>query len=215
MPDPLHHFDREVRKEGFAHLCGVDEVGRGPLAGPVVAAAVILDPSRPVHGLADSKALTPKRRSELEDQLRGMAVAIGVGCAEPSEIDSLNILKATFLAMERALENLGASFDLLLIDGNQRLPGFCFPQKTVVKGDARSASIAAASIIAKEHRDRLMLGYGTSLPGYFLEANMGYGTAEHLAAIKKLGPSPIHRKTFRGVREHLPGTLKNGLLFEF
>lgn len=204
--------DQQVREEGHRRLCGVDEVGRGPLAGPVVAAAVVLDPENPISGLNDSKKLSAKKRAALEPEIFERALALGVGLCSPQEIDQLNILQATFVAMRRAVEAIEPLPDFLLVDGNKEIRGLALPQRTLVKGDSRSAVIAAASIIAKEHRDRLMAGYAEKYPGYGFDAHAGYPTAAHLEAVRTLGPCPIHRATFKGVKEHLPGATTQGAL---
>ena len=181
--------------EGIEIICGVDEAGRGPLAGPVCAAAVILPPHIEIPGLNDSKKLTDKRRRELMPVIKEKAIAWGVGFASHQEIDEINILQATFLAMERAIENMHVRPDLALIDGN-REKDFGIPVKTVVKGDSRSASIAAASVIAKVTRDDLMLIEAEKYPAYGFEIHKGYGTKAHYEALRNHGPSPIHRMTF-------------------
>ncbi len=213
MGGALHAFDDEIRRSGALRLCGVDEAGRGPLAGPVVAAAVILLPDRAPAGLDDSKKLKPARRAELEAEIRSSGAYVGIGVSDVQEIDATDILSAALAAMARAIGALTPAPDLVLVDGNQSLRGVSIPHRTIVKGDSLSASIAAASIIAKEHRDRMMTAYATLHPGYGFEENAGYGTGAHLKAIARLGPSPIHRKTFRGVREHLPGAIRPGFLF--
>lgn len=188
-------------------VAGIDEVGRGPLAGPVVAAAAHIPPalySDPlISEVNDSKKLSIARRDAIAARLRE-AIPFGIGVAEVEEIDRINILQATFLAMGRAIEALGAGLgvppDLCLVDGN-RLPKLAIPARTVVKGDQRSASIAAASIIAKVHRDAIMAAFAERYPGYGWERNAGYGTAQHLAALATLGPTPHHRRSFRPVRD--------------
>ena len=182
-------------EEGYKIVCGVDEAGRGPLAGPVVAAAVILPPHADIPGLNDSKKLSDKRRRELFPVIKEQAVAYGIGVATHEEIDSINILQATYLAMERALAQLNEKPDLALIDGN-RAKDFGLPVRTVVKGDSLSASIAAASVLAKVTRDDMMLELAETYPGYDFEIHKGYGTKAHYAALTKLGASPIHRMTF-------------------
>ena len=182
-------------EEGYKIVCGVDEAGRGPLAGPVVAAAVILPPHADIPGLNDSKKLSDKRRRELFPVIKEQAVAYGIGVATHEEIDSINILQATYLAMERALAQLNVRPDLALIDGN-RAKDFGLPVRTVVKGDSLSASIAAASVLAKVTRDDMMLELAETYPGYDFEIHKGYGTKAHYAALTKLGASPIHRMTF-------------------
>lgn len=191
----LWEIERASREEGFRLICGVDEAGRGPLAGPVCAAAVILPPEISIPGLTDSKKLSDKKRRELFPVIKQQAVAYGIGLASWEEIDELNILQATFLAMERAMDDLGVKPDLALIDGN-RSRDFGLPVKTVIKGDSLSASIAAASILAKVTRDDRMIEYAAQYPGYGFEIHKGYGTQAHYAALRALGPCPIHRSTF-------------------
>lgn len=182
-------------EKGCRMICGVDEAGRGPLAGPVCAAAVILPPHVDIPGLNDSKKLSDKRRRELFPVIKEQAIAYGIGLASAEEIDKINILQATFLAMERALEQLKVRPEYALIDGN-REKDFGIPVETVVKGDSRSASIAAASILAKVTRDDLMLEMAQQYPEYDFEIHKGYGTKRHYEALREHGPSPIHRKTF-------------------
>ena len=184
------HFEK-----GIQLICGVDEAGRGPLAGPVCAAAVILPPNVEIPGLNDSKKLTDKRRRELFPVIKEQAVAYGIGLASHEEIDEINILQATYLAMERALAQLSVRPELALIDGN-RAKDFGLPAETVVKGDSRSASIAAASILAKVTRDDLMLEAAAQYPEYQFDVHKGYGTKAHYAALTAHGPCPIHRMTF-------------------
>lgn len=181
--------------EGYKIICGVDEAGRGPLAGPVCAAAVILPPYMNIPGLNDSKKLTDKKRRELYPIIKERAVAYGIAFASHEEIDEINILQATFLAMQRAMEQLNLKPDIALIDGN-RAKDFGIPVKTVVKGDSLSASIAAASILAKVTRDDLMLTEAEHYPQYGFEIHKGYGTKAHYEALRQYGPSPIHRMTF-------------------
>ena len=181
--------------KGIKLICGVDEAGRGPLAGPVCAAAVILPPHAEIEGLNDSKKLTDKRRRELFPIIKEQAVAYGIGFASHEEIDEINILQATYLAMERALAALSVKPDLALIDGN-RAKDFGLPVETVIKGDSRSASIAAASILAKVSRDDLMLEAAEQYPQYQFGVHKGYGTKAHYAALTEHGPSPIHRMSF-------------------
>ena len=182
-------------------VAGVDEAGRGPLAGPVVAAAVILDPARLPDGLADSKKLSAARRDILFDQIMAGA-HVGIGEAQVTEIDEINILQATMLAMHRAVAALSVSPVHVLVDGN-RLPVWPFAATAVVKGDDRCLSIAAASIIAKVHRDRMMTALDAAHPGYGWARNAGYGTADHLNGLKLHGVTPHHRRSFRPVRELL------------
>ena len=196
--DELLLRERKLLQEGFAFIAGVDEAGRGPLAGPVVAAAVILPRDRELPGVFDSKQLSDARRRVLRDEI--MAIAqVGVGVAEVHEIDSLNILKATHLAMHRAVAGL-EKVDIVLVDG---LPvrGFPCPAENMIKGDAKSASIAAASIVAKVYRDELMEELDKIYPGYGFAAHKGYGTAVHLEALRRLGVTPMHRKSFGPVRD--------------
>jgi len=180
-------------------LAGVDEVGRGPLAGPVVAAAVILDPARPIAGLRDSKKLTAARRAELAEIIEAQALAVGVGRAEVAEIDLLNILRATLLAMERAVASLAVEPDVVYVDGNTT-PSLAMPAVAVVGGDDRIASISAASIVAKVARDREMDRAAAHYPNYGFEKHKGYATAAHLEAIARFGPSPLHRLSFAPIR---------------
>jgi len=181
--------------EDIKVICGVDEAGRGPLAGPVCAAAVILPKHAELPGLTDSKKLTDKKRRELFPLIQEQAVAYGIGFATEQEIDEINILQATFLAMQRALDQLTVKPDLALIDGN-REKDFGIPVKTVVKGDSLSANIAAASILAKVTRDNLMQEMAEKYPQYGFEIHKGYGTKAHYAALREFGASPIHRMTF-------------------
>lgn len=182
-------------EQGLQVICGVDEAGRGPLAGPVCAAAVILPAHLELPGLTDSKKLSDKRRRELFPQIQQQAVSYGIGFASEKEIDEINILQATFLAMERALSQLSVKPDLTLIDGN-REKDFGIPVRTVVKGDSLSANIAAASILAKVSRDDLMLEAAKQYPQYGFDVHKGYGTKAHYEALEKYGPCPLHRQTF-------------------
>lgn len=181
--------------DGYTLVCGVDEAGRGPLAGPVCAAAVILPPDLEIPGLNDSKKLSDKRRRELFPIICEQAIAYGIGFASHEEIDRINILQATFLAMRRAIAQLDPQPDFALIDGN-RETDFGLPVKTVVKGDSLSASIAAASILAKVSRDDVMLEMAEKYPGYGFEIHKGYGTRAHYEALMRLGACPIHRMSF-------------------
>ena len=182
-------------RQGYRVICGVDEAGRGPLAGPVCAAAVILPEHLEIPGLTDSKKLSDKRRRELFPVIQQQALAYGIGFASEAEIDEINILQATFLAMGRALEQLSVKPELALIDGN-RETDFGIPVKTVVKGDSLSANIAAASILAKVTRDDLMLKLAEEYPAYGVEVHKGYGTKAHYEALRKFGACPIHRRSF-------------------
>ena len=183
------------RAEGFDLICGVDEAGRGPLAGPVCAAAVILPHGLEIPGLTDSKKLSDKKRRELFPIIQQEAIAYGIGLASESEIDEINILQATFLAMRRALDQLSVRPEIALIDGN-RETDFGLPVKTVVKGDSLSANIAAASILAKVTRDNLMVELAEKYPEYGFEIHKGYGTKAHYEALGTYGPCPIHRRSF-------------------
>ena len=184
-----------LREEGFLSVAGLDEVGRGPLAGPVCAAAVILPPNSEWEGLNDSKKLSAKKRDLLFEQIKSGAIAYAVGLIEPEKIDEVNILNASFLAMKQAMEQLSVTPDHLLIDGNQCrfLPE---PYTCIVKGDSKVASIAAASIIAKVTRDRLMDEYDAIYPQYGFKKHKGYPTKEHIEAVRTYGPCPIHRRSF-------------------
>lgn len=187
---------------GQGLVAGVDEAGRGPLAGPVVAAAVILDELRPVTGLRDSKVLTALQRERLSEQVMANALCVSVAEATVDEIDRLNILQATMLAMQRAVERLRLPPALVLVDGN-RLPRLKVSAQAIVKGDARVAAISAASIVAKVHRDRLCADLHTRYPAYGFEAHKGYPTAAHLQALRENGPCPAHRRSFGPVRAAL------------
>ena len=181
-------------------VCGVDEVGRGPLCGPVVTAAVILDPARPIEGLNDSKKLSEKKRDALFDEIREKALAWYIARADVAEIDELNILHATMLAMQRAVEGLSVKPDLALIDGN-RCPKLSCRAEAIIKGDGKVPEIGAASILAKVARDREMAEMEKLYPGYGIGGHKGYPTKVHMEALKKLGATPIHRRSFRPVRE--------------
>ena len=191
-------FDRAVRAEGYPLLCGVDEAGRGPLAGPVFAAAVILDPDAPIAGLNDSKKLSEKKREALFDVIIERAAAYAVASASVEEIEQYNILQATYLAMSRAVEAVSRQKtpSLVLVDGNRLPPQITLPCRTLVKGDALSASVAAASILAKVSRDRLLLELDRQYPEYAFAQHKGYGTALHSERLAAYGPSPVHRMSF-------------------
>jgi ribonuclease HII len=191
----LYHYEAELRREGFAVLCGIDEAGRGPLAGPVCAAACVLPAGLVIDGLNDSKKLSEKRREALYDVIAAEAFAWAVCLVDEKTIDEINILQATYRTMRGAVEQLGLRPDLCLVDGN-RDPGLGLPTRTVVKGDASCASVAAASVLAKVTRDRLMIQYDDLYPGYGFAIHKGYGTKAHYAAIDRLGLCPIHRRTF-------------------
>ena len=193
---PGEEFEVEARRRGFRFVAGLDEAGRGPLAGPVVAAAVILPRGCRLIGLNDSKQVTPSDRERLYEEIQSHAIGVGIGEASAAEIDTINILQATRLAMNRALTLLLPQPDCLLLDA-VGLPSISIPQRPVIKGDRLSISIAAASIIAKVHRDRLMCEYHETFPQYEFLEHKGYGTARHLALLEEFGPCSIHRKSFR------------------
>lgn len=190
-------YERECRSEGYHLICGIDEAGRGPLAGPVVAGAVILPKDCEILYLNDSKQLTPQRREQLYDEICDKALAVGVGIVGNERIDEINILQADYEAMCEAIGKLSVMPDILLNDA-VTIPQVKLPQKAIIKGDAKSLSIAAASVIAKVTRDRLMEELDAAWPEYKFAENKGYGTAAHIAALKKYGPCPIHRRTFIG-----------------
>lgn len=196
----LLEMERGMWERGIRHVAGVDEAGRGPLAGPVVAAAVILPQDCDLRGVDDSKKLSAQKREALFDVIRQEAVAVGVGRVDHEEIDRLNILEGTLEAMRRAVRDLGVRPDCVLVDGTH-LPHCGCSERAIVDGDARSLSIAAASVIAKVTRDREMVALDAQHPGYGFADHKGYGTAQHLAALKRLGPCPVHRRSFRPVEE--------------
>jgi ribonuclease HII len=210
-PLDMHAFEVEAARHGYRYVAGVDEAGRGPLAGPVVAAAVILPDGLILPGVDDSKKLTAALRDELFDTISREALAVGVGIGGHELVDRINILQATLSAMRDAILSLSTAPDFLLIDGISAIP-MNIAQRTIKKGDGLSFSIAAASIIAKVTRDRIMQEYDALYPGYGFAAHKGYGAASHLAAIAALGPSPIHRKSFRGVKEYFPSESEAELL---
>lgn len=192
--EKMLEFERKYGDD-FSCICGIDEAGRGPFAGPVVAGAVVLPPALKIEGLNDSKKVSPKRREELFEEIQEKAVSVGVGLSSPARIDEINILQATYEAMRHAVEDLDVVPDLLLNDA-VTIPQLPIKQVGIIKGDARSLSIAAASIVAKVTRDRLMVEYAELYPEYGFERNKGYGSEEHRAALKVHGPCPIHRATF-------------------
>ena len=194
MPD--YEFEKAAVNSGFSCICGVDEAGRGPLAGPVCAAAVILPAGAVIEGLDDSKKLTEKKREKLYDIIKETAVAYSVAYGTLEEIETVNILEATYLAMNRAIEGLTVKPDFALIDGNRVPRGIKIPCETIVKGDSKSMSVAAASVLAKVTRDRLMLEYDKKYPEYNFKKHKGYGTKEHTELIKQYGPCEIHRLSF-------------------
>lgn len=194
----LHRFERDLWESGSRLLCGIDEVGRGPLAGPVTACAVVIERPLRLEFLDDSKVVTELRRIALDQLIREQAVAVSIGWADHLEIDSLNILGASRLAMHRALAGLGLTPCRVLVDGPD-LPGCAYPQTSIIDGDAKSAAIAAASIVAKVARDAFMTHLDETYPGYGFAHNKGYSTADHLAALNALGPCPAHRRSFTPV----------------
>ena len=205
-PDPepdTYSVERSLRQKGYHYIAGLDEVGRGPLAGPVVAACVILDESGDSSSFVDSKSISAEKRNTLYRELQQNRARIGVGIVSETEIDRVNILQASLLAMKKAVLSMSLQPDFLLVDGNKPVP-MTIPQQTLVKGESRSASIAAASIVAKVVRDELMDEYHLQYPQYNFQQNRGYPTLEHREAIRTHGPCSIHRQTFKGVREFLP-----------
>ncbi|MDD2851746.1 MAG: ribonuclease HII [Desulfuromonadaceae bacterium] len=195
-------YEKIAHTNGYRHVAGIDEAGRGPLAGPVMAAAVILPHDLTIRGVDDSKKLSPAKRERLFDVIMTQALSVGIGVMTETDIDRINILQATRGAMLAAVNNLSLQPNFLLIDGISTIDS-TIPQKTIKKGDSLSLSIAAASIIAKVTRDRFMVEMDEQYPGYGFAGHKGYGSASHLDAIKRLGPSPIHRLTFGGVKEHV------------
>ena len=193
--ESIKKYEKEY--DNYVYICGIDEVGRGPLAGPVVAGAVILPKDCDILYINDSKKLSAAKRDELYDEIMEKAVSVGLGFVGPERIDEINILQATYEAMRQAISQLDPQPDLLLNDA-VTIPGVDFKQVPIIKGDAKSISIGAASIVAKVTRDRLMEEYDHMFPEYGFASNKGYGSAEHIAAIKKYGPTPIHRRTFIG-----------------
>jgi ribonuclease HII len=192
---PTFEYENKLYEKGYSAVCGCDEAGRGPLCGPVVAAAVILPKDTIIEGLDDSKKLTEKKREKLFEVIKEKAIAYAIAEALPEEIDEINILNASMLAMRRAVDKLSVKADFALIDGNCSR-GFEIPTETVVKGDSKSCSIAAASILAKVTRDRGCIELDQMYPMYGIAKHKGYPTKEHMDAVRKYGPSPIHRKTF-------------------
>ena len=201
-------FEHHYWNLNYTHIAGVDEVGRGPLAGPVVAAAVILPKSVDIPGINDSKKLSQKKREIFFDEIESKAIDIGIGIISESEIDEINILQATYKAMREALSKLTAKPDIVLVDGNEANIGD-YMQKNIIKGDQKSISIAAASIIAKVTRDRMMVEYDKVYPEYGFKNHKGYGTKFHIEALKKFYATPIHRRSFRPVPDYLPHDTKN------
>lgn len=201
-PIPDYSFEEAAQRRGYTRIVGVDEVGRGPLAGPVVAAAVWLDPAHIPEGLNDSKALTAKRREVLYDEIFTKA-DVSIASCSVEEIDEINILQASLRAMERAVAGLKVKADYVLVDGNKVPPAFGLDAEAIVKGDARSLSISAASIVAKIWRDRLMVDLSQQYPGYGWEKNAGYGTKVHLEGLRDFGVTPLHRRSFKPVHNIL------------
>ena len=197
----MWYYETETRKQGYKIIAGIDEAGRGPLAGPVIAASVILPENCQIEGLNDSKKLSEKKRSLIFPIIQQKAIAIGIGIVCENIIDRINILQAVKTAMAESVSRLSCKPDFLLIDGNQKIPSV-LPQLTLKKGDALSASIAAGSIVAKVTRDGMMIRYDSIYPQYGFSKHKGYGTQDHLKNISKFGPCKIHRKTFRGVKEY-------------
>lgn len=202
MDTDLWAFEKALTADGYTKIAGVDEAGRGPLAGPVVSAAVILPLSFDAKGVTDSKKLTPRQRERMYAHIYAEATAVSIGIVDAVEIDRINILQAAKLSMAMAVDNLIPCADHLIIDGNFNIPS-ALPQQSIVKGDARSVSIAAASIVAKVSRDLLMQRYHDDYPQFGFDRHKGYPTKAHKAAIAEHGPCLIHRRSFRGVREHL------------
>jgi len=203
-PPDMRAFEKQAARRGFTAIAGLDEAGRGALAGPVVAAAVILPDRGDFAEINDSKKLTPAKRDSLYDLILEQSLAVGIGICDHLVVDRINVLQATLEAMEQAVDNLPVKPDFLLIDGIST-PAVTIPCRTIKKGDSASLSIAAASIIAKVTRDRMMVSWGEEYPAYGFQIHKGYGSPAHLKAIVECGPCDIHRKTFRGVREHLRG----------
>jgi ribonuclease HII len=202
MEPDLWLFEKKAFQKGFSRIAGIDEAGRGPLAGPVVSAAVIFPISLQISGISDSKKLTPKKRDYLYERIYDLAVSVGIGIVDPFEIDRINILQAALLSMAMAVGNLAPQPDCLLIDGTFSISS-ALPQEVIPKGDALSVSIAAASIVAKVTRDRLMKRYHQDYPQFEFSKHKGYPTKAHKQAIQKFGCCPIHRRSFKGVKEYL------------
>lgn len=190
-------IEKELWESGYSLVCGVDEVGRGPLAGPVVCAAVIMPRENPIDGVDDSKKLSAKKREYLSEKIKESAIAYAICRVEPQKIDEINILQATKLCMKNAVESLSTVPDFAIVDGNMKME-LPVPYKSIVKADLKSYTVGAASIIAKVYRDNLMCEYAKEYPQYGFDKNVGYGTAEHIAAIKAFGLCPIHRRSFTG-----------------
>ena len=202
MENDLLAYEMDACEKGYAKIAGIDEAGRGPIAGPVVSAAVIIPLSSYIEGVTDSKQLTPKKRDLLYKKIYEHALSVGIGIVDPAEIERINILKASLLSMAMAVQNLSPQPDFLLVDGIFQIP-YTLPQMAVPRGDCLSLSVAAASIIAKVTRDRLMEKYHYEYPEYGFDRHKGYPTREHKEAVRRFGCCPIHRKSFKGVRETL------------
>ena len=202
MEQDLWLFEKKAFQKGFSRIAGIDEAGRGPLAGPVVSAAVIIPISLQIPGISDSKKLSPKKRDYLYEKIYDLAVSVGIGIVDPFEIDRINILQAALLSMAMAVENLDPQPDCLLIDGTFLISSV-LPQEAIPKGDALSISISAASIVAKVTRDRLMERYHHDYPQFGFSKHKGYPTKAHKKAIREFGCCPIHRRSFKGVKEYL------------
>lgn len=210
--EKMREFSRKLQARGYRYIAGIDEAGRGPLAGPVVAAAVILDPDEPIYGLDDSKKLTEKKREELFELIKKKALAVAIGIVNNKVIDRMNILQATFQAMNEAINKLSLTADYVLVDGNMEIPGLGIPQEAVIDGDLNVDAIAAASIIAKVTRDRILYKYHELYPEYGFDRNKGYGTSEHIEALKKYGPTPIHRYSYTIVNNYFFEKVKDNLI---
>ncbi len=200
--DAMNKLNNKMREQGYKLICGLDEAGRGPLAGPVVASAVLLDPYKKIIGLDDSKKLSEMKREELFSIIKNKAMAVGIGIVENDVIDDINIQQASFKAMKKAIDELEFIPDYLFVDGNREIPDLSIPQKTVIDGDSKVNSIAAASIIAKVTRDKIIEKYDDEYPEYGFKSNKGYGTQEHISALKKYGATPIHRYSYSVVNKY-------------
>lgn len=198
----MNEYTARLNKKGYELIAGIDEAGRGPLAGPVVAAAVIINPDKPIYGLDDSKKLTEKRRDELYSIIYEDALSVGVGIVDNQIIDRINILQATFKAMAEAIKKFPTMPDYIIVDGNMEIPSVNIKQKAIINGDALVSSIAAASIVAKVYRDRIIESFHQKYPEFGFDRNKGYGTSEHIEALKSYGPTPIHRYSFSIVNKY-------------
>ncbi|MDY6787569.1 MAG: ribonuclease HII [candidate division WOR-3 bacterium] len=204
----MREFEEKYWKEGTYFIAGIDEAGRGPLAGPVVAASVVFPDDIEIDGIDDSKKLTPEQREELYCEILDKALSVAVGAVDNTLIDRINILQASYTAMMRSLRKLSVMPEVILIDGSSVIPGIPIKQEAIIKGDGRSVSIAAASIIAKVYRDRIMEFYGMEYPEYDFSHNKGYATREHVNTVIKVGTCEIHRKSFSPIRELLSNFIK-------